>query len=75
MRALRLLIVSLTGGLLLGACGGDSDARSPEDCEEEGGHVIGDPGEGSSERDGCPAGEELLGDVRFGVEGGICCRR
>ncbi|WP_437669388.1 hypothetical protein [Sorangium sp. So ce131] len=75
MRALRFVILSLACGLLLGACGDSSDALSPEDCEDAGGYTIPDPGDGSSQRDGCPAGEELLGNVEFGIEGGICCRR
>lgn len=74
MRVLRLTFLSLAGGLLLGACGA-SDALNPEDCEDADGYVIGDPGDGSSHREGCPAGEELLGSVQFGIEGGICCRR
>ncbi|WP_129346572.1 hypothetical protein [Sorangium cellulosum] len=74
MRALRFVIFSLACGLLLGACG-DDDGFSPEDCEDEGGYFVPDSGGGETHRDGCPAGEELIGGVRFGVEGGICCRR
>jgi hypothetical protein len=74
MRVLRFTLLSLAGGLLLGACGA-SGWLDPEDCEDANGYVIIDPGDGSSHREGCPAGEELLGSVEFGIEGGICCRR
>ena len=74
MGFLRFILLSLAGGLLLGACGG-SDAFDPEDCEDAGGYVIYDSGGGNSHSEGCPAGEELLGSVEVDVEGGICCRR
>lgn len=37
-------------------------------------HVIGDPGDGSVHRAGCPFPQQFLGVVDFGAEGGICCR-
>ncbi|MEO0601277.1 MAG: hypothetical protein AAF211_07565 [Myxococcota bacterium] len=45
-----------------------------EECESWAARVVGDPGDGSTRRDGCPVDEDLLGPVRFGIEGGICCR-
>jgi hypothetical protein len=32
-----------------------------------------DPGDGSLREKGCPADRTLLGDVRVGLEGGLCC--
>lgn len=46
----------------------------PEECEALGGHLVGDPGDGSVSSEDCPDGETFLGRVRFGIEGGICCR-
>ena len=47
---------------------------TPEQCEAQGGDPLGDPGDGSSYRDGCPAGETMLGTLDYGAEGGICCK-
>jgi len=60
---------------LLGGCGDESSTArlTVEQCEAWKGHVIADPGDGSSYSNGCPAGERLLGNVSFGIEGGICC--
>jgi hypothetical protein len=55
-------------------CGEESEVLEPEACVARGGHVVADPGDGSTSREGCPNGEHLLGGVRFGIEGGICCK-
>jgi hypothetical protein len=57
-----------------GVCCRDLRVVTVEECQREGGSVIGDPGDGSTRRDGCPDNRELLGSVRFGIEGGICCK-
>lgn len=46
---------------------------APEECVAKGGETIGDPGDGSTRRNGCPGGRKLLGNVKIGIEGGICC--
>lgn len=48
---------------------------TPEECAAKGGETIGDPGNGSTRRNGCPGGRRLLGNVKIGIEGGICCAR
>lgn len=75
MRGRRGLAV-LAGLLLMAGCGDPelAELSGPEACKALGGHFIGDPGDGSVHREGCPGGEEYLGPVRFGIEGGICCR-
>lgn len=50
---------------------GSSIPLTPEACESMGGYFMGDPGNGSVR---CGAGEDNLGFVTFGFEGGICCR-
>jgi hypothetical protein len=63
----------------------ESDARSAaccetvpiltkEQCEAQGADPHADPGGGSTYRDGCPAGEKMLGTLDYGIEGGICCK-
>jgi hypothetical protein len=54
---------------------------SAASCQAKGGHVLGDPGGGSTYRDGCPEEDELLGWVVSSCdspglcgEGAICCR-
>ena len=42
-----------------------------EQCAESGGYVKLDPGGGGS----CEEGEESLGFIPVGYEGGICCRK
>ena len=54
---------------LLSAC-----VVTPEECRENGGTVIEDPGGGSTHREGCPEGRRWLAQVRVGLEGGICCQ-
>ena len=46
-----------------------------EECGAKGGEVVGDPGDGSTRRNGCPGGRQLLGNVKIGIEGGICCAK
>jgi hypothetical protein len=46
----------------------------PAECRALGGEPIGDPGDGSTHRNGCPSGETMLGTLDFGIEGGICCK-
>ena len=44
--------------------------NSDEECEDAGGIVIGDPGDGSA---ACENEEDFLGVVKVGIEGGVCC--
>jgi hypothetical protein len=48
---------------------------TPDECVAKGGETIGDPGDGSTRRNGCPGGRTLLGNVKIGIEGGICCAK
>jgi hypothetical protein len=51
----------------------DPAAASPitaEDCERQGGRVVGDIGDGKV---ACPPEEKTLGRVAIGIEGGVCC--
>ncbi len=54
---------------------GDTGLLTPDQCAAKGGEAIGDRGDGNTRRDGCPNGRKLLGNVRIGIEGGICCAR
>ena len=54
---------------------GNTPALTPEECTGKGAETIGDRGDGATLRDGCPAGRKLLGNVRIGIEGGICCAK
>ena len=56
------------------ACCETVPSLTPEQCEAQGGESVGDPGDGSTRRNGCPAGEKMLGTLDFGIEGGICCK-
>lgn len=62
----------VTGALLV-ACGGEEDGPidTAKECEAAGGRVAPDPGGGVS----CEPGEEQIGNIPFGYEGAICCRR
>ncbi len=53
----------------------DTGPLTPDQCAAKGGETIGDRGDGSTRRDGCPNSRKLLGNVRIGIEGGICCAR
>lgn len=46
---------------------------SRQECAEDGGLLIGDPGDGSTWREGCPGAGELIGRVPLGIEGSVCC--
>ena len=69
--SLSLLALSLS----LAACGTDAPITR-EACEEQGGNLVVDPGDGSVHRNGCPWGSTQLGtiDPFLGAEGAICCR-
>jgi hypothetical protein len=54
---------------------GDSALLTPDQCVAQGGETIGDRGDGSSRKNGCADGRRLLGNVKIGIEGGICCAR
>lgn len=43
---------------------------SPAECEQRGGTFR--PSTGGQVA--CPPGQKMLGQVRFGIEGGVCCR-
>lgn len=45
-----------------------------EECEARGGTPHSDPGDGSTHRNGCPDSQEMIGNLKFGIEGGICCK-
>jgi hypothetical protein len=45
---------------------------SPEECECHGGRT--NPSRGGHTQDHCARGERELGTVRFGIEGGWCCK-
>lgn len=53
----------------------DRAAMSAEECEAQGGTVVGDIGDGAIHRPGyrCPNGEPPIADVPLGVEGSVCC--
>jgi hypothetical protein len=46
-----------------------------EECEDGGGTVVGDPGDGSTHDPDyrCEDGRRPIGRVDFGIEGGVCC--
>ncbi|NMO14552.1 hypothetical protein HPC49_02230 [Pyxidicoccus fallax] len=75
------MTVILAVGVGAVACGDDEpeerpgELLTPEECIARGGEAIGDPGDGSTHREGCPDGREQLGSLEFGDEGGICCKR
>jgi hypothetical protein len=54
---------------------GAGELLTPDQCASQGGEAIGDRGDGSTRRDGCPNSRKLLGNVKIGIEGGICCSR
>ena len=51
---------------------GDAPMLTPEECTGKGAEAIGDRGDGATRKNGCPEGRKLLGNVRLGIEGGIC---
>ncbi|MCC6876094.1 MAG: hypothetical protein IT378_17430 [Sandaracinaceae bacterium] len=48
---------------------------SVEQCQERGGEVVGDIGDGAIHRPDyrCPGGSEPMGSIPLGVEGSVCC--
>ena len=77
-RRLGLCILGLASLIWTTSSGCDDEPLprvSPSECEARGGHAIGDPGDGSSYRNGCPSGEHMIATLEFGFEGGICCAR
>lgn len=48
---------------------------STEECEQQGGTVVGDIGDGATMRPDyvCPSGGQPLGNVPLGIEGSVCC--
>lgn len=53
----------------------NTETLTPDQCVAKGGETIGDRGDGSTRRNGCPNSRKLLGNVRIGIEGGICCSK
>lgn len=47
-----------------------SELMTPEECEADGGQVVGDIGDGSVQ---CPEGFDATGNVSGGVEASLCC--
>ena len=54
---------------------GEAPSLTPDECTGKGAEMIGDRGDGATRRDGCPGGRKLLGNVKLGIEGGICCAK
>jgi hypothetical protein len=60
---------------------GGRERLSAQDCEKKGGSVVGDIGDGATQRPDyrCPSGGAPLGDIvapeagPMGVEGSVCC--
>ena len=58
-------------------------AIAQQDCEAQGGTVVGDIGDGATHRPGyvCPSGKPPLGDIAqppggpVAIEGAVCCPR
>lgn len=50
-------------------------AITSEECEQQGGTVVGDIGDGATQRPDyvCPSGQPPIGSVALGVEGSVCC--
>lgn len=48
---------------------------SVDECEAQGGTIVGDIGDGAIHRPGytCPSGRPPLGSVPLGIEGSVCC--
>ncbi|MCZ7684329.1 MAG: hypothetical protein M5U28_38365 [Sandaracinaceae bacterium] len=46
-----------------------------EECEQQGGTVVGDIGDGATHRPDyvCASGRPPIGNVALGVEGSVCC--
>lgn len=48
---------------------------SAEECEAQGGELVGDIGDGATHRPDyvCPSGAPPIGTVPLGIEGSVCC--
>jgi hypothetical protein len=56
----------------LASCGGDDGPiDTMEKCKDAGGRFVPAPGPPAR----CQDDEEKIGDIPFGIEGAICCRR
>lgn len=55
--------------------GDERPSMSAEECEQQGGTVVGDIGDGAVHRSDyvCPSGGRPIGSVPLGVEGSVCC--
>lgn len=77
----RLVLVLAAASIALTGCprGSKPYEGAPnlttQECQDAGGELIGDRGDGNTRRDGCPDGRKFLGFVQLGIEGGICCAR
>lgn len=49
-----------------------AEPMTPEACTGQGGEVRGDIGDGKI---ACNEGEQDLGKVKTGIEGGVCCKK
>jgi hypothetical protein len=51
-------------------------SMTAEECEAQGGQVVGDIGDGAIHRPEyrCESGEPPVGSIPLGVEGSVCCR-
>jgi hypothetical protein len=51
-------------------------SMTAEECEAQGGQVVGDIGDGAIHRPEyrCESGEAPIGSIPLGVEGSVCCR-
>lgn len=55
--------------------GSDRPSMTVEECEQQGGTVVGDIGDGAVHRPDyvCPSGQPPIGQIPLGVEGSVCC--
>lgn len=53
----------------------DRPTSTIEECEAQGGTIVGDPGDGSVHREDyrCESGEAPISRIESGVEGSVCC--
>ncbi len=53
----------------------DRPTFTVEQCEDEGGTIVGDPGDGSVHREDyrCENGEPPIARIDSGIEGSVCC--
>jgi hypothetical protein len=51
------------------------DGLTAEACEAQGGTLVGDIGDGATQRPDyvCPSGQPPIGRVALGIEGSVCC--